>query len=75
MYHKRIYITYIYEVILVQITYLGASEGEWVGEELGCSDGEADAVRVGAALGLVVGIPVGLAEGLAVVVTKCQKYK
>ena len=46
-----------------------------MGEELGCSDGEADAVRVGAALGLVVGIPVGLAEGLAVVVTKCQKYK
>ena len=41
-----------------------------MGEELGCFDGEAEAVRVGAALGLVVGIPVGLAEGLAVVVTK-----
>ena len=43
-----------------------------MGEELGCFDGEAEAIRVGAALGLVVGSPDGLADGLAVVVTKYQ---
>ena len=40
-------------------SYLGTSEGEWVGEEEGAALGLEVAVLVGAALGLLVGSVVG----------------